>query len=230
MRSVVITGVSRGLGAALFDRLVDQNSRVLAIGRRFSPAQLRVAADRPDRVRLHSVDLARLDDAALLALRGACAGAVAGATEAVLLLNAGVIEPVGAVGGLRGADVAASVAVNLTAPMVLTDAFLAARPVGLPATVLFISSGAAARVIRGWSVYSAAKAGGEMFVKVLAAEHPDVRAVSVRPGVIDTGMQETLRGSDFPDVGEFVDMHGRGALPSADTVADRIISEHLTAQ
>jgi NAD(P)-dependent dehydrogenase (short-subunit alcohol dehydrogenase family) len=230
MRAVVITGVSRGLGAALFARLNAQDTRVLAIGRRFSPEQQAVAASAPDRVRLLTVDLARLDDSALLGLRDACAGVFAGATSGVLLLNAGVIEPIGAVETLRVADIAAAVAVNLTAPMAVTGAFLAARPAGLPATILFISSGAVQRPIEGWSVYSAAKAGGEMYFRVVAAEHPDLRVHCVHPGRIDTGMQAVLRRSSFPEAAEFVEVYERGELPGPEEVAGRIVSEYLTGQ
>jgi benzil reductase ((S)-benzoin forming) len=230
VRSVVITGVSRGLGAALLSRFVEQDRSVLAIGRRFTPAQRRLAESEPDRVRLVTVDLARLDEAALAELREACAAALRGATHGVLVHNAGVVGPVGAVGALPDAEVAAAVAVNLTAPMLLTGAFLAARPAGLPATVLFISSGAARRQIRGWAPYSAAKAGGEMFFEVVAAENPDVRVRCVNPGPMDTGMQATLRTADFPDVAEFIDVYERGELPSPEEVAERIISEHLAGQ
>ena len=54
------------------------------------------------------------------------------------------------------------------------------------------------RPIEGWAAYCAAKAGGEMFFRVLAAERPDLRVVNVNPGRMDTGMQGVLRRSEFP--------------------------------
>jgi hypothetical protein len=44
---------------------------------------------------------------------------------------------------------------------------------------------------------------------------------------MDTGMQATLRGSEFPDRDRYVSLHERGQLPDPATVARRIISEHL---
>jgi NAD(P)-dependent dehydrogenase (short-subunit alcohol dehydrogenase family) len=96
--------------------------------------------------------------------------------------------------------------------------------------VVFISSGAAARPIRHWAAYCAAKAGGEMFFRVLAEERPDLSVVSVNPGRMDTAMQAVLRRSSFPDKGSFIDSHERGELASPAVVAARIVSEHVTRQ
>jgi len=224
VRSVVLTGVSRGLGAALFELLVARGDRVLALGRRFTAAQHAVAAAEPARVRLLAADLRDPPE-----LREPFTAFLSGASESVLLHNAGVVEPVGAVGTLPAADLAAAVTVNLTAPMLLTNAFLAARPAGLPTRIVFVSSGAAARPVRGWSAYCAAKAGGAMFFEVVAAEHPDVRVACVNPGRMDTSMQATLRAVPFPDQPDYVDAHRRGALADPADVARRIVAEHLGA-
>ena len=230
MRSIVITGVSRGLGAALFDLLAaDPGNRVLALGRHFTAAQEAAAAAEPDRVRLHTVDLSL----AHLELGAQMDVSTRDTEHAVIILNAGTVEPVGAVGSVRPADVARSVAVNLTAPMLATEAFVAAlgtRPAGTRATVVFISSGAAARPIEGWATYCAAKAGAEMFFRVLAAERPDLTVVSVNPGRMDTDMQAVLRDSSFPTKQSYIDAHERGELASPADVAARIVSEHLTDQ
>jgi benzil reductase ((S)-benzoin forming) len=224
VRGIVITGVSRGLGAALFELLAaDRGNQVLGLGRHFTAEQEAAAAAEPDRVRLHTVDLS----AAPLELSGQLDVCIRGAEHAVIILNAGTVEPVGAVGGLPPADIARSVAVNLTAPMLAAEAFVAALPRGVDGTVLFISSGAAARPIEGWAVYCAAKAGGEMFFRVLAAERPDLTVVSVNPGRMDTAMQGVLRGSSFPDKQSYIDAHERGELASPADVAARIVSEHI---
>lgn len=56
---------------------------------------------------------------------------------------------------------------------------------------LFIGTGADA--IPGWSAYCASKAAFTQLCSTLAAEEPDVRSLCVRPGVIDTEMQERIR-------------------------------------
>jgi len=224
VRSVVLTGVSRGLGSAFFDELAGRGDRILGIGRQFTDAQRKLAAAEPERIRLREADLA---DPGSVPGAAALRDFLAGAGEAVLVHNAGIVEPIARVGALPPDTVAAAVAVNLTATILLTNAFLATGPAGATVRVLFISSGAAHRVIEGWSVYSATKRGAEMFFDAVAVEQPDAYVVNVNPGVMDTGMQATLRASEFPDRDRYVDLYERGRLPSPVTVARRIIAEHL---
>jgi benzil reductase ((S)-benzoin forming) len=235
MATVVITGVSRGLGAELFAQVHADGHRVMGIGRRFSDAQHKLAAATPERVELYEADLAR---PATLPDRETLASLLAGTTHAALIHNAGVVEPIGAVGTLPDAQLATSVTVNLTAPMVLTNAFLAALPEAAAATILFISSGAAHRPVDGWAVYSSAKRGGEAYFEAVAAQVADqrrIRVATVNPGVMDTGMQAAIRqaaagDSWFPDRGRFVALHADGQLPDPATVAGRILAEHLGAE
>jgi NAD(P)-dependent dehydrogenase (short-subunit alcohol dehydrogenase family) len=223
----VITGVSRGLGAALFEQLAaDKENRLLGLGRTFAPEQRAAAGAEPDRIHLHSVDMAGVD----LGLRAPMDAACRDTGHAVLIINAGTVEPVGAVGALPDADLARSVAVNLTAPILVAGAFVAALPAGTPGTVVFVSSGAATRPIEGWAAYCAAKAGGEMFFRVLAAERPDLRVATVNPGRMDTAMQGVLRESSFPSRQSYIDAHEQGQLADPADVAARIISEHITGE
>jgi benzil reductase ((S)-benzoin forming) len=224
VRSVVLTGVSRGLGAALFDELAGRGDRILGLSRHFTDAQRTIATAEPARIRLHGADLT---DPAAVPGADTLRDFLADAGEAVLIHNAGTVEPIAPIGALPPAAVAAAVALNLTAPVLLSNAFLAACPTGATVRVLFISSGAAHRVIEGWSVYSATKRGAETFFDAVAVERPDAYVVSVNPGVMDTGMQATLRASEFPERERYVDLHERGRLPSPATVAERIIAEHL---
>jgi NAD(P)-dependent dehydrogenase (short-subunit alcohol dehydrogenase family) len=221
----VITGVSRGLGEAFFDQLAaNEENRIVAIGRAFTDQQRELAEAEPDRIQLHEMDLA----AAVLGLVGPVSIATRDTEHAYLILNAGTIEPVSPIGKLNPAAVRDSVAVNLTVPMLAASAFVLALPAGTPGSVLFISSGAAVRPIEGWATYCAAKAGGEMFFKVLAEERPDLYVASVNPGRMDTGMQGVLRGSEFPTKQSYVDAYEQGGLAAPADVARRIISEHVT--
>ncbi len=96
--------------------------------------------------------------------------------------------------------------------------------------IVNISSGAARRPIFGWGAYCAAKAGLDMASRVAQLEaatrgHP-VEVSSLAPGVIDTGMQETVRGAspeDFVDVERFRAMKTEGTLRSAADVAADIL-------
>ena len=205
---------------------------MVGIGRSFTTAQLQLAEAEPNRVVLRQADLTQ---PTTLPAGAELTGLLAGTEHAVLIHNAAVVEPIGAVGTLLPEQLIDAVAVNLTAPMLLTNAFLAAAPVDLPVTILFISSGAAHRVIDGWSVYGSTKRGGEAFFEAIAAQladRPGARVVNVNPGVMDTGMQAAIReaaASDawFPDADRYVGLYERGELPAPDQVAERIIAEHL---
>jgi NAD(P)-dependent dehydrogenase (short-subunit alcohol dehydrogenase family) len=93
-----------------------------------------------------------------------------------------------------------------------------------------ISSGAALYGYGGWTLYCAAKAGLENFIRALATEqkmeaHPFI-AVNINPGVMDTEMQALIRATsaaDFPDVGRFVHRKEQGELALPDGVAAAIM-------
>lgn len=234
MRSVVLTGVSRGLGAALFDDLYHRGDRVLAIGRRFAPEQLAAREAAPDRISLHQADLA--DPAELPGIE-VLADFLTGSTEAVLCHNAAVVDPIGAVGTLIPHAAADHIAVNLTAPVLLTNAFVAAAPAETRLRIVFISSGAARRAMGGWSLYCATKAGAEMFFESVALQLEDraggATVVSVNPGQMDTGMQADIRkaaedGAYFPDQRHFLERHAQGLMSDCADVAKRIVAEHLS--
>lgn len=215
----LITGASRGLGAALARAAVARGDRVLGIAR--SPAAAGESL---------CLDLADLD--ALAAAVGARLAQAQRGEPApqrwVLVNNAAVLGPIGS--GWQAGDVEQVLRVNLGAPVVLARCFLdclAGHPA--PRLVLNVSSGAATRVIAGWSLYATSKAGLEHFGRCLAAEHrldPRVAVVSLSPGVIDTDMQARIRATgpqDFPDHARFVALHEQGALADPDTVAASIL-------
>src|SRR6185369_4486435 len=97
MRAVVITGVSRGLGAAFFDVSTTRGDRILAVGRHFSPEQQKLRDERPSDVTLFSTDIA---DAHWLPDYDTLRAFLRDADDVVLIHNAAVIDPIGAVGRL----------------------------------------------------------------------------------------------------------------------------------
>ena len=212
MNLYIVTGTRRGLGEALARRIsASQDNELIALAR-------------PDVDLADSTSLARAFDAIEQRIRGRAYG------KAVLINNAGIVEPVAPVDRADPADLERNIAVNLTAPLVLMRRFIAATEhIGLR-RVINISSGAGRRPIFGWAAYCAAKAGLDMATRVVALESEvrgaPVEAVSLAPGVIDTGMQSTVRSvshEDFVDVERFRQMKAEGALRSADDVAADIL-------
>jgi short-subunit dehydrogenase len=100
--------------------------------------------------------------------------------------------------------------------------------------VIFISSGAAVKPTYGWSSYCVTKAGLNQLNTVLAVEEKDITFISVRPGVVDTEMQNEIRnnakeGMKEEDHNKFIKFHEKGELKSPDNVADRIVALALHA-
>ena len=151
--------------------------------------------------------------------------------KAVLINNAGVVDPVGPLERVAADAIGRNLAVNLVAPILLMRRFLIATE-GAAALVriINISSGAGRRPIFGWSAYCTAKAGLDMASRVVALEartrHRPVEVVSLAPGVIDTAMQTLVRGASeeaFADVERFRKMKDEGELRAPEEVAAAIL-------
>ncbi len=97
-----------------------------------------------------------------------------------------------------------------------------------------MSSGAAQSTLSGEALYCIAKAGLEMLTRSLAAEQVSqrFRAISVRPGVIDTAMQTYARSQPrerLPSVDLFKGFHAGRQLVPPDVVARKIIDRLVLA-
>lgn len=153
--------------------------------------------------------------------------AEAGEGPVLLLNNAGTVEPIGPAGSLDPAAITRAVALNVTAPMLLANAVIAATAARADRRILHVSSGAARKPYAGWSVYCATKAALDHHARSVAADAvPGVRIASVAPGVIDTDMQNTLRATPeerFPNRARFVSLKETGGLISPEDCAARMV-------
>ncbi|KAJ2038329.1 hypothetical protein H4S03_002407 [Coemansia sp. S3946] len=82
--------------------------------------------------------------------------------------------------------------VNVVAVIALTQRFLPMLRES-NGRVINISSGAAINAYQGWSAYCASKAALNMVTQAIAMEEPDVVAIALRPGAVDTDMQKVIR-------------------------------------
>jgi benzil reductase ((S)-benzoin forming) len=206
---VFITGASSGIGLAMARSVPYPGARVIDISRRGAagiehfPADLADPASWPGVAQLFATELADFSG-----------------ERAVLVHSAGTLEPIGFAGEVDGASYARQVLLNAAAPQVLGDAFVrAAAACEAPCTLLFVGSGAANSVYEGWSAYGAGKAAVDQWVRTVGAEQKRrggrCRVLCVAPGVIETAMQEQIRGMTeeaFPSVERFRELHRAGAL------------------
>jgi benzil reductase ((S)-benzoin forming) len=236
VRSVIVTGASRGLGASLFHALQADGARVLGLARTFTAEQQALAAQRPASVRLRSIDLSDpgpdgtggLPSAAELA---GFAGATGPGDEVVLLHNAATVEPIALVGELPPEAVLAAVNLNLVAPILLTNLFLATfKNSASRLRVVYVASSAAHRAYPGWATYCATKAGAEAFMRCVGeAAGRTCEVEIIDPGAIETQMQQMLRerGAGLPGHARLVERHRVGDLGDPSTVAKGIVDRHF---
>jgi benzil reductase ((S)-benzoin forming) len=223
MNLYVVSGTTRGLGAALAEAIArDPGNFLVALAR--APGGPIAGGERIE------VDLAQPR-----AIEGAWDRAealLAGRTfeKAVLINNAGVIAPVAPLERADPDELERNIAVNLVAPMRLMRRFLRSVASVPMRRIINISSGAARRPISGWSAYCAAKAGLDMASRVVALESQlrgvPVEVSSLAPGVIDTSMQSVVRAAtvdDFADVERFRRMKDEGQLRDVAQVAADIL-------
>jgi NAD(P)-dependent dehydrogenase (short-subunit alcohol dehydrogenase family) len=227
---VIVTGVSRGLGASLALALHEGGATVVGIGRRPAPA---LSGPRYTHLAAELADAATLD-----AALGAALATIArrGHAAACLVNNAATTEPAGLPATLASGDIERSLAINLAAPAALASIFLRAFPdPSIPRRVVNVSSGAAVSAIAGTGLYSVAKAGLEMLTRTLVADvvEPNFRAISLRPGIIDTDMQVQARSRDpvaVPSVAMFRDFHASGRLVPPDVVARGVVGKMIVGE
>ncbi|WP_413706822.1 SDR family oxidoreductase [Ralstonia sp. Ralssp110] len=218
----ILTGASRGLGAALAQALMQPGHRLICVARGDN-AELRAqAAAAGVPLDWHQIDLS--DAHAAEAWMTKTLAALPAFANVTLVLNAGAVEPIGTIDTLRADTLLPHLQLNLAGPMALTAALLRGTAAwNAQRRVLAISSGAARRPIAGWAAYCTGKAGLDMFVRAINADgDASVRAVALAPGVIDTDMQRTIRGADFAGVQRFRDLHAHGELVSPQDAAARI--------
>jgi NAD(P)-dependent dehydrogenase (short-subunit alcohol dehydrogenase family) len=218
-RVIVITGASRGLGAAVAEACAREGARLVLIARTrgaLEEVDDAVRAAGGEAATLIVLDLAAgsaLDPlgAALLDRFGRVDGLVACAAELGELTPVAHLEP---------AVLEKILAVNLVSAQRLIrtlDPLIRAAPAG---RAVFLTCDVALAAPAYWGGYAASKAGLEVLVRTWAAE---LRITNARANLVDPGPMATrLRARAFP--GERTD-----AQPSPAALGARIV-ELLTAE
>lgn len=217
MKKAIVSGHTRGLGAAIAAELQARGVAVLGLAR--------------GRSQLDGIEQAQVDMADPAALQAWLAGPalrdyLRDAHEALLVNNAGVVTPVGPLAAQDPADVLRAVSLNVGAPLALSAAFVQAAPQA-ERRILHVSSGAGRNAYPGWAVYCATKAALDHHARaVLLDGDARVRACSLAPGVIDTDMQAAIRATpdaSFPLRERFVELKESGALDSPAQCARKLV-------
>lgn len=188
--AVILSGASRGLGAAIARRLGSVNASVVLLAR--STVALEAVATDVERFGGKAICVAGdVSDAGVCAqVVEKCRNAFGGVDA--LINNAAVLPPLAPTIDTDVAQWRRHFEVNVFGPYYLIR-FAAEYLRQSRGRIVNISSGAANRVIFAAGAYCAAKAALTHLTRVLAVEEPQITSIAVRPGVVDTDMQATLR-------------------------------------
>ena len=209
----IITGTSSGIGKALAQFYLEKGDKVIGISRTNSITDnnfTHVMCDLSDKHQLHDIALFDLVSKEDYPVR--------------LINNAGIIGDIKRSHELTLTHYVDMAMVNLVAPQYLCSYVLSTFGFENVDTIVNISSGAAQRPVPSWGSYCATKAGMDIFAETLNEEIKELgkstKVFNVAPGVVDTRMQEAIRGSganNFSSHQNFVDLNSC-ALPKVSRV------------
>ncbi|RVV98056.1 SDR family NAD(P)-dependent oxidoreductase [Mesobaculum littorinae] len=199
-KTVLITGASRGIGAAAARAFAAAGARVALLARSNDSIAEIAGEIGPDQAIAIPCDVTRYWE-------------VAAAIEAtqktfgsldVLINNAGVIDPIA---GLAEVDPDAwdqAIDINLKGVFHGLRAALPVMQAQGTGTIIAISSGAAHNPVEGWSQYCAAKAGAAMLTRMAAHETQGsaLRIMGLSPGTVATDMQHRIKASGINPVSQ----------------------------
>ncbi len=198
-QTVLITGASRGIGAAAARSFAAAGAQVALVAR--IGTEIGALADEiGPAARAYACDVS---DFAALAAAVQQAESDLGPVG-VLINNAGVISPIGRIAEIDPAAWARVIDINLTGVFNGMRAVLPGMVARGGGTILTVSSGAAHNPLEGWSHYCASKAGAAMLTRTLDLEYraAGIRAMGLSPGTVATEMQVEIKASGLNPVSQ----------------------------
>lgn len=228
---VVITGASRGIGAAAAQVFAGAGAQVALLARSGDAVAELAAGIGPAALAL-PCDVA---DAGAVSAAVAAVVARFGRLD-VLINNAGVIDPIARLAEADPAAWGRSVDINLKGVFHGIRAAVPVMKAQGGGTVITVSSGAATSAYEGWSAYCAAKAGALMLTQALHLEEGGngIRALGLSPGTVATEMQVRIKASGINPVSELdpsvhvpADWPARALLWMCGPAADGWLGKHI---
>ena len=233
MKHLIITGVSKGLGEAVMNHLIESGEDIAltTIGRSENLRLKAKAEEKGVSLRFHECDLSAVERINPLMEQIFSTMKTPQITGLYLVNNAGIVEPVAPLSKCKSSEILNNLHINLAAPMVLTSAFIRlSENMSIEKRVATITSGASMRAEYGWSAYCGAKAGVNLFTGCAAVEEQEkeygVKLIAFSPGIMDTDMQQRIRkvsNEDFKEVNKFIKYKEEGELNPPAIVAEKLL-------
>ena len=193
-RISVVTGASRGLGAAIAKRFAGEGSHVVLVARTVGGLEevddaIRAAGGAATLVPLDLTEFDRIDE------MGAALARRFGRID-VLVGNAGILGTLSPMGHIDTDVWDRVIAVNLTANWRLIRSFDPLLRASDSGRAIFVTSGAAGGAHPYWGAYAVSKAALEAMVKTWAGE---VTKTPVKVNLVDPGaLRTSMRAEAYP--------------------------------
>lgn len=199
---VIITGASRGIGAATAAAMAKAGASVVLAARTLD--QIETNAERIRNDGGNAIAVA-CDISNFQAMENAVDKCIDtfGKLD-IFVANAGVIDPIGPLATSNPASWAHAVQINLIGAYNGLRTVLPIMQAQQSGTIINISSGAAHSALEGWSHYCAAKAATAMLLNNVQLEHANdhIRFLGFRPGTVATYMQSAIKASGINPVSQ----------------------------
>jgi NAD(P)-dependent dehydrogenase (short-subunit alcohol dehydrogenase family) len=201
-KSIILTGASRGIGAAAAEAMAAEGAALLLLARSADgitslATRLRKAGAQAEAMTCDVSEFSQVQ------------AAVGRAHEAfgridALINNAGVIEPIGPMASVDPRAWAHAADINFKGIFFGIRAVLPGMRAQGSGTIVNLGSGAAHNPLEGWSHYCAAKAGAEMLTRCAHLENRGrgIRVYSLSPGTVATDMQRAIKASGINPVSQ----------------------------
>ncbi|NQX58364.1 SDR family NAD(P)-dependent oxidoreductase [Paenibacillus qinlingensis] len=233
----IITGASSGLGAALSRLLLSEETLVFGLSRTVNREIQQLAQDLKANYQFIAADLTQVERIEAT-FREIIESLDSSKIETITLINnAATVTPIKPIEACLPDEIVSSIQLNLTAPILLTSSFMKETANwAAQRAIVNISSGSGQYPASSMSVYCSSKAALNMFTKCVAMEQNKegnpVLMLTIDPGMMNTGMQQIARESDFELSAYFRKQNEEGNLAEPVTVARNILlelSRHLNS-
>lgn len=218
----IITGASKGLGFELAQQAIQMNHQVLGLSRE---SKIR----HPNYSHL-KIDLKNSKNLSKKIEEYLKKNFNKKFSEVILINNAAMVEPINFFHKIDEEQLKEQFNLNFFSPVAMINVCKKIYEKKCEKLIICnLSSGAAIHPIPNWSAYCSSKAALKMYTDTMieeCKESTQLIAFSFSPGVMDTGMQATIRKQDtkkFVRVSDFIELKEKNKLRSPKEVAEKLL-------
>ena len=177
----IITGTTQGLGKDIFAQLSRITENIITINRSPFHHSGNIIFDFSNIEKIENDLFSKLNNG------------IANFDNVIIILNAGIIDPIKEIGNYESSDVIKLVNINIVSQVLLTNFIVKQNKNGI---TINITSGSAHNTNKGLGLYSLSKSAIHRFFEISDKECTMMQFINFDPGNMNTQMHEQLRRED----------------------------------